>query len=295
VTTPKVIRVRDALTTVQRLLAKLIGEHVELVIGADPDLWPTLIDPAQLEQVLMNLAVNARDAMPRGGRLTIHASNVPSDPRVDELGADHVLIRVADTGHGMDDETRRHVFDPFFTTKEVGQGTGLGLAIVHGVVEKHGGRVTVQSAPGQGTEFGIYLPRAEEGPALAPRGRHSDAPKGHERVLLVEDEGPVRALAVRILEHQGYTVLSARNGEEALEAVRASREPIALVITDVVMPKLDGQALATRLKALRPEIRVLLVSGYTADHTAIDGPFLAKPYTPDALSKKVREVLDPPD
>jgi PAS domain S-box-containing protein len=297
ITMPKVIDVKDALAGVQKLLSKLIGEHVELDVAADPDCWPTLMDPAQLEQVLVNLAVNARDAMPGGGRLVIHASNAPDTGGAesrDGPAGDHVLIRVSDTGHGMDSETRLRVFDPFFTTKEVGQGTGLGLAIVHGVVERHGGRVSVESAPGQGTTFQVYLPRAQRTSPATGRPRASSAPGGHERILLVEDEAPVRRLAVRILEFQGYSVLPARNGDEALELVRSERDPIALVITDIVMPRMDGRALAQELRGLRPEIRVLLVSGYAADHGAIEGPFLGKPYTPDSLAKKVREVLDRP-
>jgi PAS domain S-box-containing protein len=294
ITAPRVVNVAEALFTVERLLSRLIGEQVELTVSAEERCGSTRIDPAQLEQVLVNLSVNARDAMPAGGRLSIRAENVsvsPGDASV--VAGEYVVVRVADTGHGMDEPTRQRIFEPFFTTKEFGQGTGLGLAIVYGVVEKHGGHVTVQSRIGQGTEFSVYLPRVESAVRAAPRREPSVAPRGRERVLVVEDETPVRDLAVRILEQHGYEVMQARDGDEA--AIIARREPgrIALLVTDIVMPKMDGRALATELRHHRSDMSVLLVSGYAADPTAAEGwHFLAKPYTPDSLAKKVREVLD---
>ncbi len=303
ITLPKVVAVPEALEAVEKLLARLIGEHVELSVRADAGCWATRIDPAQLEQVLMNLAVNARDAMPSGGRLSIVASNVvvedgSASSEASEGGVpdgEYVVIRVADTGQGMDEQTRQHIFEPFFTTKEFGQGTGLGLAIVYGVVEKHGGHVTVESVLGRGTAFSVYLPRGESAESPSRRREpRSDVPRGRERILLVEDEEPVRALAVRILERQGYVVLSARDGEEALAISRSDPKEIALLVTDIVMPKINGRRLAADITAQRPELRVLLVSGYTNNRSAIGEPFLSKPYTPESLAKKVREVLDAP-
>jgi two-component system, cell cycle sensor histidine kinase and response regulator CckA len=252
----------------------------------------------------MNLVVNARDAMPRGGRLTLETSNLELDAatvrgRVGMRPGPHVLLAITDTGVGMDEATRARIFEPFFTTKRFGEGTGLGLATVHGIVNQSGGTIWVYSEPDQGTTFKIYLPRVTDAAADAAATETSDAtPRGSETILLVEDQGDVRDLACDVLEAQGYLVLLAGDGAEALEVARAHAGRIHLLLTDVVMPRMSGRELAERLGPLRPDMSVLYMSGYP-DRAVVDhgmlGPgvtFLQKPVATEALARKVREVMD---
>jgi CheY-like chemotaxis protein len=261
-------------------------------------------DPGQLEQVIMNLAVNARDAMPQGGKLTLETANAELDAAYVEhhpvvAPGPYVQLAVSDTGSGMGPETREHIFDPFFTTKEKGKGTGLGLATVYGIVKQSGGYIWAYSEPGQGSTFKVYLPRVQPPAATdrPPRPR-STVTTGTETVLLVEDEEAVRRLAERILRQAGYQVLAAADGPEALRRCETHPEPIALLLTDVVMPGMSGQELAAQLTRRCPQLRVLYVSGYTDDaivhHGRLDpeARFLGKPFTVDELLRKVREALD---
>ncbi|HWP34705.1 MAG TPA: response regulator [Thermodesulfobacteriota bacterium] len=300
---PRLLDPATAVRNVAAMLERLVGEPIELVTCVEPDLGLVKADPAQLEQVLVNLALNARDAMPQGGRLTLEASSVTLDAA--RSGRDpalppgrYVRLTVRDTGCGMDAETQAHLFEPFFTTKPLGKGTGLGLSVAYGIVTQSGGHIAVESAPGQGSAFSVYLPRAD-GADGEPAGRR-EARRGSETVLLVEDEEVVRQLVREVLQQHGYTVLEARQGEEALELARGYAEPIDLLVTDVVMPRIGGCELARRLAEARPSLKVLYVSGYTGNAlTCGDTPveelaFLQKPFTPQALLAKVREVLDGP-
>jgi len=298
---PEVVPVAGLIEELSKMLRRLIGEDIELLTLLRPAA-AVRADPGQLEQVLMNLAVNARDAMPRGGKLTIEVDVVQTD---DAFRKEHpdvprgplVLIAVSDTGVGMDAEVRKHIFEPFFTTKELGRGTGLGLATVYGIVKQSGGHIEVDTAPGQGTTFRIFLP-AVEPPRPAPVPSLDAVVGGSETVLLVEDEAALRSLAQEILRDQGYKVIAAGSGAEALELVRSYKAPIDLLVTDVVMPGMDGRELADRLGPVHPETRCLFMSGYTDDAVVRRGvreegmPFLQKPFTIDALALKVREVLD---
>jgi PAS domain S-box-containing protein len=278
------------------LLRRLIGEDVLLSLELQPGLGRVRADPTQLEQVLLNLAVNARDAMPRGGRLVLATGDVELAARASEVrpGA-YVVLSVADTGHGMTEEVRRHLFEPFFTTKEVGKGSGLGLSTVYGIVKQAGGHIDVESQPGAGSTFRVYLPRVAE-PAPVPPHRPESAPAGGT-VLLAEDEDAVRALAREVLRSEGYTVLEAADGDAALRLARGHGGRIDLLVTDVVMPGLGGRQLAEGLLALTPAVRVLYLSGYTEDAVVREGVsceevhFLPKPFSPAALAQKVREVL----
>ena len=287
------------------MLQRLIGEDVDLLTVLDADLGQIKADPGQVEQVVLNLAVNARDAMPKGGRLTIQTSSVYLD---EEYARRHVqvqpgryaMLAVSDTGHGMDAETRAHIFEPFFTTKEKGKGTGLGLSTVYGVVQQSGGHIWVYSEVGRGTTFKIYMPLVEQ-PAEELRrkaGAVPDPPRGTETVLLVEDEDLVRRMAREMLEASGYAVLEARHGIEALDVAERHADHIHLLLTDVVMPYMSGRELAEKLAVLRPDTSVLYMSGYTDDAIVHHGvlekgvAFLEKPFTPDTLAHKVRTVID---
>ncbi len=304
---PSVVSLNTVVTGAERLLRRLIGEDVTLVTRLDPTLGAVKADPGQLEHVIMNLAVNARDAMPDGGTLTVETVNVPlgtvapADLVTVMPPADYVLLRVADTGSGMDAETMAHLFEPFFTTKELGKGTGLGLATVYGVVKQSGGYIAVESEPGRGAAFSIYLPRVRGSAELGEAG--PDRPgslEGNETILLVEDEGAVRTVACQSLRRLGYTVLEAADGGAAMLVARRQETPIAILVTDVVMPGMDGAALADRLRADHPGLKVLLMSGYAYDvalqQAALEPGlhFLQKPFTPEVLARRVRDVLDAP-
>ncbi len=283
-------------TSVSDMLARLIGEHIELAVALDPKLDLVKADPGQLEQVIVNFAVNARDAMPNGGRLTLATSNVMLNPAfvaahpAATVGP-HVLLEVRDTGVGMDEATLQRVFEPFFTTKAAGKGCGLGLSTVYGIVKQHEGYAAVESAPGRGATFRVYLPRIEA-PAAAPRAESGRAPfpGGAETILLVEDEEAVRTLVREVLSRLGYRVLVASDGVEALALSRRFEEPIHLLLTDVIMPGMDGRELAERMMVARPDTRVLFMSGY-AEPPIPDDVLLEKPVTPAALARKVSAVL----
>jgi CheY-like chemotaxis protein len=285
------------------MLARLLGEDIHVrTTFADP-LRRVKVDPGQIEQVLMNLAVNARDAMPQGGELTIETANVNLDASffveyAEARPGPYVLLTVSDTGVGMDAETRSHLFEPFFTTKDVGKGTGLGLAMVYGIVKQSEGFIRASSEPGKGATFTVYLPGYEEQvPPTQPVGL-PHVPKGTETVLLAEDEQSVRQLTRFALEKSGYTVLAAANGAEALAALHRHPGPIQLLVTDVVMPTMSGRQLAEAVRLIFPEVKVLYLSGHTDDAVVRHGiqekgvAFLQKPFTPTALGHKIREVLD---
>ncbi len=301
---PKVITLNELIRNLQKMLVRILGEDVELKVALAGDLGPTRVDPGQMEQILVNLAVNARDAMPDGGHLSVHTSNVSLDAAWCErhpggmAPGDYVLLAVSDTGEGMSDEVKAHLFEPFFTTKPKGRGTGLGLATIYGAVQQAGGLIEVYSELGRGTTFKIYLPRvAAKAQPLETGPRTDDMPRGTETVLVVEDESWVRDLAVKVLTLLGYRVLAAANGGEAFLLAEQHPGRIDLLFTDVVMPGINGKQLADRMRALRPEIRVLFTSGYTEDvivhHGVVEEglSFLAKPYSPVALARKLREAL----
>ncbi len=300
---PAVMNLNAAVATMSEMLRRMIGEDVLLGTALDPALGWVQADPSQIEQIVINLAVNARDAMPNGGRLTLETANVELEgayarAHVGAHPGPHVMLAVSDTGVGMDADTRTRIFEPFFTTKGPGKGTGLGLATVYGIVKQSGGHICVYSELGQGTAFKIYLPRVDRAAdAVEPGGLLAHLAQGRETILLVEDEGAVRELARDILEANGYAVLVARHGDEALAICERHSEAIHLMLTDVVMPGMNGRELAERLARLRPETKVLYMSGYTDNAIVLDGVlhgravFLQKPFTPDALARKVREVL----
>ncbi|HSD33445.1 MAG TPA: PAS domain S-box protein [Gemmatimonadales bacterium] len=303
---PEILDVNDVVQGMRSLLRRLIGEHITLVATLDPRPMLVRADQGQLQQVIVNLSVNARDAMPAGGTLTISTGAVDLGPsfvaaRPGSQPGPHILLQVTDTGMGMDAETRGRVFEPFFTTKAVGKGSGLGLATVYGIVKQSGGYIDVSSEPTRGSVFTVYLPRVLEGAPVAPEPVPAEPPRaGGETVLLVEDEPGVRSLACRALRRFGYRVLEAGNGAEALKVARASQDPIHLLLTDVVMPEMGGRELALMLKRERPATRVLYTSGYP-DTAALQEEvqeavvaYLPKPYTPEDLAKKVREVLAAP-
>ena len=300
---PRVLDLNATVEGLDRMLRRLIGENIILASAFAPDLWPVKADPGQIEQVVMNLAVNARDAMPGGGRLTLESANIDVDEAWLKRDPDappgrYVLLSVSDSGTGMDEATKKRIFEPFFTTKEPGKGTGLGLATVYGIVMQSGGHIEVDSEPGHGTRFRIYLPVAEGAPGAARSGFSLRAARGTETVLVVEDEQPVRALTLGILKTFGYTTLEAAEPAKAVRLCREHPGPIHLLLTDVVMPGMDGRKLARQCQAQRPDLKVLFMSGYTADAAALKGvldpdlSFLPKPFTPSSLARKVREVLD---
>lgn len=300
-----VFGVAAAVMNVERMLRRLIGEDIELVATLAPDLPSVKTDPDQLAQALINLAVNAQDAMPQGGRLTVEGTSV--ELTADQLATHleiipgrYVLLSVADTGHGMDATTRERIFEPFFTTKEVGKGTGLGLAMVYGFVKQSGGHIEVQSQPGQGTTFHLYLPACGGRPTMTGgQGcTRVDTTRCRETILVAEDEPQVRRLIKKILEDAGYTVLDAGSGLEALERCREHLGPIDVLVTDVVMPGMSGRRLSDSLRILRPGIKVLYVSGHHEEalgrHGVLDEGVVVvgKPFTLATFSQKLREVLD---
>jgi PAS domain S-box-containing protein len=299
---PRVLNLNQVLANLQGMLRRLIREDIDLVTVLEPNLGQVQADPSQIEQVLMNLAVNARDAMPQGGRLVIETANVELDEAYCRGHAgmrpgSHVIAAVSDNGKGMDAETQSHIFEPFFTTKELGKGTGLGLATVYGIVKQSGGYIGVQSEPGRGSTFEIYLPRVEA-PAEEDRQRPATASTGGtETILLVEDDQRVREVAGAILRRKGYTVLDASDGTAALQIAKQYGQHIHLLMTDMVMPHISGAELAQRLARMRPEIKVLFMSGYAEDVIACHGlpesaaAFLPIPFTAEALAQKLRELF----
>jgi PAS domain S-box-containing protein len=301
---PRVLELNAVVADLEKMLRRVIGEDIDLKTALQPGLGRVKADPGQIDQVVMNLAVNARDAMPQGGRLTIETQNVELDGEYARLHVGvrtghYVLLAVSDTGCGMTPEVQARIFEPFFTTKEIGKGTGLGLSTVFGIVRQAGGHVAVYSEPGIGTSFKVYLPRVDDAAlSVAPKSDRPPSSKGAETVLLVEDEESVRTLTRIILLGKGYTVLEASDGAEALSVAGRHEGPIHLLLSDVVMPILGGRELAERLVGLHPEMKVLFQSGYTDDAVVRHGVlqekvhFLQKPYSPAALATKVREVLD---
>jgi signal transduction histidine kinase len=304
---PQVLDLNEVVATMDKILRRVIGEDIDLRTVPSRDLRAVRADPGQLEQVVVNLAVNARDAMPTGGTLTIETANVELDEAYAREHAavlkpgHYVMLAVSDTGVGMDAETQARIFEPFFTTKPKGKGTGLGLATVYGIVKQSGGYIWVYSEPGHGTSFKVYLPHVTE--AAGPVGQSPVPPvsvRGSETVLLVEDEEMVRNLVQKVLRANGYTVIVAASGSEAEQVAAQHAGRIHLLMTDVVLPGLNGRQVAQFLSAVRPGIRVLYLSGYTNDaivHHGVlepDVAFLQKPFTPAVLGRKVREVLDNP-
>jgi CheY-like chemotaxis protein len=301
----KIVDLNAIVMNMDGMLRRLIGEDIiELCADLEPQLGSIKADPGQIEQVIMNLAVNARDAMPKGGQLTIQTRNVTigKGPRRETVMLDegsYVLLAIRDTGHGMSEETQSHLFEPFFTTKEKGKGTGLGLSTVYGIVKQSGGTIGIESKPGQGTTCKIFFPKVEETTQAAPvAGGTVDRAIGRETILVVEDDPSVRGLVQEALRLNGYEVLVARHGIEALLTGAKHLGPIHLLLTDVAMPQMSGPEVAEKLTVVRPEIKVLYMSGYP-DHPVFeqggvdrDTAFLQKPFTPNLLTQKVREVLD---
>jgi PAS domain S-box-containing protein len=294
----------------EKMVRRLVGEDVEVAISLGESVTPVVVDPASIEQVLVNLAVNARDAMPMGGRLTLETAMVDlgaayADSHATVIPGRYAMLAVSDTGEGMDALTRARIFEPFFTTKEQGRGVGLGLATVYGIVKQSGGYIWVYSEPGHGTSFKIYFPEAADIAGVSGRGakpktsvgKRGKAKGGTETVLLVEDEDAVRALACQVLRRYGYLVLEARDGLDALRLAERHQGVIELVITDLVMPHMTGRDLALRLTEARGNVKVLFMSGYT-NHAVVhrdltpSSAFLQKPFTPDSLIRMVRSVLD---
>jgi two-component system cell cycle sensor histidine kinase/response regulator CckA len=301
---PKILNINSVVSDFEKMLQRLIGEDIELRTMLEPEIGNVKADPGQLEQVIMNLAINARDAMPKGGKLTIETNNIFLDESCAAQHADvipgfYVKLTVSDIGTGMDDETQKRIFEPFFTTKGLGKGTGLGLSTVYGIIKQSGGNIWVYSELGYGTTFKVYLPCVNEDAQEYKRSYEPEEDiQGTETILLAEDEEVVRKLARKVLESYGYQILEAASGGSALLICERHQEPIQLLITDVIMPEMSGRELAERLSSLRPEMKVLYMSGYTDNaiihHGVLDEgtDFIQKPFVPNALAQKVREVLD---
>jgi PAS domain S-box-containing protein len=299
---PKICAMNEIARRASATLASVLGEQVRVVVSLAPDAGSVCVDPDQTEQVLLNLGINARDAMPHGGTLTLETRNVTLRPG-DGTGSagvppgPYVLLSIADSGIGMSPDIQGHLFEPFFTTKEPGQGRGLGLSTVHGFIRQSGGHIEAESAEGVGSTFRIYLPLADAVAGTEPDGQARDAAQGMKTILLVEDEPAVRSLTSRILQRAGYSVLEAESGEEALEILGTRQDAVHLLLTDLVMPGMSGRAVAERVLALRPSIKVMFMSGYTDDMAVRQGlaeeavTFLSKPFPPLTLASKVRQVL----
>jgi len=300
---PTVFNINQLVSDLTKMLGRLIGEDIDLAFVPADDLGNVKADPGQIEQVVMNLAINARDAMPQGGRLTIETMNVTLDEQyaathVGTKAGDYIMLAGSDTGCGMGKTVLEHLFEPFFTTKELGKGTGLGLATVYGIVKQHGGNIWVYSEPGKGTTFKVYLPRVKEPVAARAVAVHPASPRGAEMVLVLEDEASVRRIVARSLEQMGYRILTAASPAQAEEALAAHGDEIALLLTDVVLPERSGRQVSGAAREKYPHLRVLYMSGHSDNAIAHHGvlepgtPFLQKPFTPDTLARKVREVLD---
>jgi len=301
---PKVLDLNGVVKDMQKMLTRLIGENINLATRLEDELGRVTADPCQVEQIILNLVVNARDAMPRGGKVTIETSNVTLNEKtalrhVAVKPGEYVMLAVSDTGNGMDHETQARIFEPFFTTKEIGKGTGLGLSTVYGIVKQSGGNIRVYSEEGLGTVFKVYLPRIDEASIATDKSaQETNAVRGTETILLVEDEETVRGLTRTFLLQAGYNVLEARGGEEAIQLCRAHPGLIDLLLTDVVMPEVSGKEVADRLLELRPTTRILFMSGYTDEaivqHGVLDASveFIQKPFTWVGLTQKIRLVLD---
>ena len=302
---PEVLNLNVILKDTEKMLRRVIKEDIDLVMVLAPELWQTKVDPGQIEQMLMNLVVNAGDAMPTGGKLTIETENVELDKAyfrdhsAENNPGPYVMMAVTDNGIGMDEETRSRIFDPFFTTKEKGKGTGLGLSTVYGIAKQNKGYVWVYSEPGKGTTFKVYLPRVEA-EVTSPQKQKAPAKsvRGSETVLVVEDDEMLRSMIKRILEKYGYGCLMAQNGEEGLRIFEENEDLIRLILTDVVMPGMSGQKMAKKLQSKHPGIKVIYMSGYTDNAIVCYGVldegtnFMQKPFTPEGLARKVREVID---
>jgi PAS domain S-box-containing protein len=302
---PKVLELNKLVTSLATMLQRLIGEDIDLRLVLPPELGRVSADPGQIEQVLMNLVVNARDAMPKGGVLTVETANKRLDENyagrhISVKPGDYVLLAVSDTGAGMDQATQSRLFEPFFTTKGSGKGTGLGLSTVFGIVKQSGGSVEVYSEPGRGTSVKVYLPRIDQPVSVDPQSAKKKNIRGSETILLVEDDEMVRTLVRETLQRDGYRILDAPGPIEARRMAEQHKQPIQLMITDVVMPKVSGRELADQLSKKRPDMKVLYMSGYTDNAILNNGilqkevAFLQKPFTPGALIEKVREVLETP-
>ncbi len=301
---PVSLNLNSVVRSTERMLRRILGEDIQVILNLAPDLDVVCADPSQFEQVLMNLVVNARDAMPKGGTLTIHTKNEHltenrGAQQIDVEPGSYVSLTVTDTGCGIDPQVQAHIFEPFFTTKSQGKGTGLGLSTVYGIVKQSGGTVSVRSEPGLGAIFTVLLPRTTGAVANVQRPTSgSEQRRGTETILVVEDEAALRRVAQRCLENVGYTVLTAADGDEALTLAEQHADTIQLLLTDVVMPRMNGRELASELQRRRPTLKVLYMSGYTDDaivhHGVLDQGtwFLGKPFTPTGITEKVREVLD---
>jgi CheY-like chemotaxis protein len=301
---PRVLELNTLVLELNRMLRRVISENIHIETNLTPNLWPIKADPHQMEQIILNLAVNAQDAMPHGGQLTLETANVvlkaedvASYPEAEP--GEYVLLAVHDTGLGMSEEVRARIFEPFFTTKEVGQGTGLGLATVYGIVKQNRGHICVNSEENQGTSFRVYLPRAATTATSTPPGDNNEPlPQGAETILLVEDEDSVREFIALVLQEQGYTVIEAANGQEALRLAGECAQEIHLLLTDMVMPGINGMVLAQRLLKNRPHLKALIMSGYSTQLNVSQGmwqgspPFIQKPFSREALLGKIRDCFD---
>ncbi|MDP8225413.1 MAG: ATP-binding protein, partial [Candidatus Lernaella stagnicola] len=300
---PRALDLNETIAEAGRMLRRLIGEDIELELATDEALWNVQFDPHQIEQVLINLVVNARDAMPRGGKLTLETQNVRLERelatvRDKQLTGDFVMFAVTDTGEGIDPQDLDKIFEPFFTTKKVGYGTGLGLPTVYGIVKQNNGFINVYSELGHGTTFKIYIPRETAIIETPESVVEATDLSGSETILVVEDQIAVRQLAERVLRRLGYRVLSAGNGEEALAICRERIEDIDMLVTDVVMPGMSGKTLLDRIHEIKPDLKALYISGYTqntiVNHGVLDEGtnFLQKPFRPRDLAGRIREILD---
>lgn len=305
IASPKIINLNDSISKSEKMLRRIIGEDIDFDFHPDAETSSVFIDAGQIDQILVNLAVNSKDAMPEGGKMTLKTATVMLHEETcqtckDPISGRFVLLTVSDNGQGMDEQTLSNVFEPFFTTKEKGKGTGLGLSTIHGIVHQNEGHIKVRSEPGVGTKFKVYLPLAED---KEDQSASEDEPvglHGHETVLVAEDQEMVRQLAIRTLKSKGYDTLEARDGGEALMIFEEKSEAIDLLLTDVIMPHVNGKTLYDRLSRSRPDLKVIFMSGYTDDAIAHHGVlerginFIQKPFRPDELAKKVRQVLDGP-